>query len=210
MNSTQAWLWLGLILIAGTLTKWLYTGFKIRCHVSQLRKQGLAMPPWSWLYGHLSFMRTTLKQYPPDILFSVVINDIYHKNFESSGLFYLDLWPFARPTLVVCNAASSLEVNRRLNTKPDEYKAIFSPQTNGPSLLNTNGKEWKVWRRSMNPGFAISNLMQAECVKNIIESIEVFCDILSNKARQGNVSPLEDSVSRCTLEVILRTATCVI
>lgn len=208
MNTTQPWVFSGLIFTVSILAlgKWVYTGFKTRCHVNRLRKEGLAMPRWSWLYGHLPFLLATLKQYPSDILFSVVINDIYHKNFESNGLFYLDLWPFARPTLVVCNSAASLDVNRRLNTKPDEYKSIFIPQTNGPSLLSTNGAGWKIWRRSMNPGFATNNLIQSGGMNIIIESIEVLCNVLRTKAKEGNVFILEDFVSRCTLDVILRTA----
>src|SRR5262245_4421670 len=117
------------------------------------------MPPWNWLSGHLPFIRAYLTRYPSNVLMSLAVKDIYLENFTSTEMFYLDLWPLVAPMLVVCNAAASYEVNRKLNEKPGAYNIMFDPQSGGPSLLSTNGTEWKHWRGLLNPGFAPGYLM---------------------------------------------------
>lgn len=160
------------------------------------------MPPWNWATGHLTFLRAYVSRYPPNVLMSLAIKDIYREHFTSSEMFYLDLWPLVPPTLYVCNAAASSEVNRKLNIKPGAYVTLFDPQSGGPSLLSTNGPEWKHWRGLLNPGFAPKYLKSR--IGNIVVGVEIFSDLLRQRAESKKVFSLEDATMRLTLESIMK------
>lgn len=133
---------------------------------------------------------------------SYAIKDMYREHFSSPEMFYLDLWPLVRPTLVICNAAASYEVNRKLNAKPGAYITMFDPQSGGPSLLSTNGAEWKEWRGFLNPGFAPGYLMSR--IAEVVDGVERFCAVLEEEAKKGEMFNLEDKTMRLTLETIMR------
>lgn len=108
----------------------------------------------------------------------------------------------AAPILVVCNAAASYEVNRKLNAKPGAYITMFDPQSGGPSLLSTNGLVWKHWRGLLNPGFAPGYLMSR--ADEFVDVVEIFADIMERRAKNKELFRLEDSTMRLTLETIMR------
>ncbi|KAF2705933.1 cytochrome P450 [Pleomassaria siparia CBS 279.74] len=137
------------------------------------------MSLWNWLTGHLSFFISTVAPYPSKVLHSVIMKDVARRYFPDTEMVYLDLWPLLSPVLWVGDAAAALEVNRRLNVKPDVYHGLFGPMTGGPSLLHTNGKEWNG---------------------------EVFCDMLERKAKEKSVLPLEVLSMRFSLESIMKLA----
>jgi cytochrome P450 len=160
------------------------------------------MPPWNWLTGHLPFLRAHFSRYPPDVLMSLAIKDIYREHFTSTEMFYLDPWPFVAPTLIVCNPEASYYVNRTLNIKPDVYVNQFDAQSGGPSLLSTNGPQWKIWRSLLSPGFAPGYLMGK--VGEIVEGAETFSKILDRHAREKSIFRLEMATMRFTLDTIMK------
>jgi hypothetical protein len=119
-------------------------------------------------------------------------------------MFYLDLWPMLPSTLWCGVAAASTEVDRRLTTKPDVYQGFFQPMCGGPSLLDTNGYEWKYWRGLMRPGVAPGYVMSK--AHHFIDSGDVFTEILERKAKEGNILQLEVIAMRFTLESIIKIA----
>lgn len=162
------------------------------------------MPPWNWLTGNLTFFRTELAKYPPNVLVSVVMKDIAQKYFADTEMFYLDLWPMLPPTLWCGVAAASSEIDRQLTTKPNVYQGLFRPMCGGPSLLDTNGHEWKYWRGLMKPGFAPGYVMSK--THHFIDSGDVFREILEKKAKEGDIFQLEVIAMRFTLESIIKVA----
>jgi len=162
------------------------------------------MLPWNWLIGNLAFFRAELAKYPPNVLVSVVMKDIAQRYFADTEMFYIDLWPMLPPTLWCGVAAASIEVDRQLTTKPDVYQGLFQPMCGGPSLLDTNGHEWKYWRGLMKPGFAPGYVMSK--AHHFIDSGDVFIGILENKAKEGDIFQLEVIAMRFTLESIIKIA----
>ncbi|KAF2731276.1 hypothetical protein EJ04DRAFT_13720 [Polyplosphaeria fusca] len=161
------------------------------------------MPPWNPVFGHLLFLRSKLAQYPPGVVLAVVIKDIYKEHFAHTEMFYLDLWPLVEcPSLTVCNAAASTEVDKRLTTKPPLYKAQFDLESGGSQLLSSNGQAWKYCRGLLNPGFAQGYLVTR--VKDVVDSVEIFCENLRKRAGEANMFPLEDVVSPLVLDAMMK------
>jgi cytochrome P450 len=159
------------------------------------------MPEWSWIGGHLLVLRHYLDSYPPDTFVNIIATHMA-RDLGNPDMFYLDLWPFLAPNLMVNSPEVATQVSNKLNLpKPPMYGAMFDPMNGGPSILTMNGKEWKHWRTLFNPGFASSYLL--EQVPAIVGSIEIYCDQL--KRRTGTVFRLEDVTTRMTMEVIIKT-----
>jgi cytochrome P450 len=158
------------------------------------------MPEWSWICGHLLVLRHYLDSYPPDTFVNIIAAHMA-RDLGNPDMFYLDLWPFLAPNLMVNSPEAATQVSNKLNLpKPPMYRAMFDPMNGGPSILTMNGKEWKHWRTLFNPGFAPGYLL--EQVPAIVGSIEIYCDQL--KQRAGTVFRLEDVTTRMTMEVIMK------
>lgn len=158
------------------------------------------MPEWSWLAGHLPLLRRYLELYPADTFINIIATRIAH-DLGNKDMYYLDLWPFLEPSLVVCSPEAATYVSNRLNLpKPPMYRTMFDPINGGPNILTMNGNEWKYWRTLFNPGFAPGYLQ--EQVPSIVDSVEIFCSQL--RAREGTVFRLEDVATRLTMEIIMK------
>ena len=129
------------------------------------------------------------------------MKDIARKYFADTEMFYLDLWPILPLTLWVGHAPASAEVDKRLAMKPEVYKRLFQPITGGPSLLDTNGGEWKYWRGLMSVGFAPGFVMSR--VGHFVDSGDVFCGILESKIHRDKVFQLETISVHLALESIM-------
>jgi hypothetical protein len=160
------------------------------------------MLPWHWFSSHLFFLRSHFSRYPPDVLTSLAIKDIYLERFTSTEMFYLDPWPFMAPTLVVCNPEASCYVNRNLNVKPDIYVAQLDSQSGGPSLLSTNERQWKFWRGLLHPGFAPGYLMGR--IGDIVDGAEIFAEVLDLHAKDETVFCLQHAGTRFASETIMK------
>ena len=68
------------------------------------------MPKWNWCMGHLPILTRYLGLFPPNTFINVIIKDIA-KDFADTEIFYLDLWPFLAPNLVVCNPEAAAQVS---------------------------------------------------------------------------------------------------
>ncbi|KAF2259367.1 cytochrome P450 [Lojkania enalia] len=185
-------------LFIAVLGHFLYSGYVSRSRVNRLRRAGLPMPQWNWVTGHLLVFKHHLSRYPSDTFVSVIIADMA-RQFPTE-LFYLDLWPFLDPALIVCSPEAATQVSNTLNLpKPRLYKTIIDPITGGPNILTTNGKEWKYWRSLLNPGFASAHMLDQ--VSAIVDSVEIFCDQLR---KRGDVFRLEDVSTRLTVDIIMK------
>ncbi|KAJ4304988.1 hypothetical protein N0V90_000516 [Kalmusia sp. IMI 367209] len=180
----------------------LYTGYRVRSHVNQLRKAGLPMPEWSWAFGHLPILQKYLSKYPSDTFINVLIIEMV-REFPDAEMFYLDLWPFLKPNICICNPEAAFHVTNKLNLpKPEMYRTMFDPMMGGPNILTANGKEWKYWRALFNPGFAPAYLIDQ--VPAIVDSVEVFCEQLGKK--MGDVFCFEEVGTRLTMDIIMKVA----
>jgi cytochrome P450 len=118
------------------------------------------------------------------------------------GVFYLNLWPFNAPIMVVANTYVASQVEAAFLDKPANICATLEVINGGPSLLTMHGSTWKKWRALFNPGFAtgyITGLAPA-----VVEEATVFCNLLQDRAKKGEVFALEEDTLRLTFDIIAR------
>lgn len=62
------------------------------------------------------------------------------------------------------------------------------------------GPTWKKWRALFNPGFSAGYMMGLSPA--IADEVAVFCSLLRDRVREGQVFQLEDLTLKLTLDVI--------
>ncbi|KAI0811663.1 cytochrome P450 [Xylaria sp. FL0064] len=86
--------------------------------------------------------------------------------------------------------------------KPAEMCDTLEIINGGPSLMTMHGSTWKQWRGLFNPGFAAGYMTQL--APAVADEVAVFCKILRNLAKKGDVAQLEEYTLRLTFDVIAR------
>jgi hypothetical protein len=64
--------------------------------------------------------------------------------------------------------------------KPRNQEKTFRPIVGGPSFITMNDAEWKHWRSTFSSGFSASHMLSL--VPSIVDSMDVFCEILEKYA----------------------------
>jgi len=86
--------------------------------------------------------------------------------------------------------------------KHPQLNQEFKHFSHAKDLVNTEGQEWKIWRRIFSPGFATANLMSL--VPQMIEEILVFKACLEEAAQSNETVTLEPKAARLAFDVIGR------
>lgn len=158
------------------------------------------MPKWNWFFGHLLALKHYTDRFPSDTFITTAIRDMA-KDFTQTDLFYLDLWPFSTPVLVVCEADAAMQATTKNPfPKADSFNIVFEPIMGGPNLLSMNDQEWKEWRSLLSPGFGSGHL--TDLVPAVLQSVETFCGKLRD--RDGTVFCLEEFATRMTMDIIVK------
>ncbi|KAL4779091.1 cytochrome P450 [Aspergillus varians] len=180
----------------------LYCGFQHRRKINELRKLGIPMPKeWSWFTGHLLALQKYVNRLPADANVLLAVHELA-KEYADTEIFLMDTWPVFPAVYMIYDPEASVQVSTKYNLpKTDNSLNFMHPITGGPSLLSINDAEWKKWRSIFNPGFSVGNMVDQ--VPAVVDSVQVFCDILREKVGSG-VFPLDDITTRLTMEVILR------
>lgn len=163
-----------------------------------------AMPPWSWWMGHLLVLKEKLDGLPPDANVYYAMQDLVLKDHADTEIFLMDYWPMFDPVLMVSGPEPSVQVANTYNLpKPREHRKFFYPIVGGESLITMEGTEWKFWRSLLNPGFSAAHMLSL--VPSIVESVEVFCSLLRERAGK-EIFSLDDLTTRLTMEIITKIA----
>ena len=161
------------------------------------------MPPHHPVFGHLLLAKDLLSKIPPDA-HPTYLPGLIRQAFPDIGhVFYLDMWPFARPLLIVSSPSVVQQFTQeRPLRKAPELRTWIKPLANNQDLVSLEGQTWKKWRSVYNPGFSASHLIHL--VPQIVQEVSVFCDILMERAESGTVFPLEEATVKLTMDVIGR------
>ncbi|KAL9123054.1 MAG: hypothetical protein Q9187_000381 [Circinaria calcarea] len=186
------------VLSAGLIVR-----FAINLHFYRTLVRGLPGPPHHPLWGHLPVIVDLLKTLPLRTHPQCYARFIQEK-YGLGDFFYLDAWPFSYVLLMIVDPDITYQITVKSSLPKhkavkDFMKLLVDSHVN---LVSSDGIEWSTWRRSFNPGFSVSHLMTH--IPGIVEDSLVFCDILHEHARKGDVFRLEEAATRLTIDIIAR------
>jgi cytochrome P450 len=160
------------------------------------------MPEWSWLTGHLLVLKEKLDRLPADASPFYAFQDLVYKDFADTEIFVMDYWPMYEPSLMITSPEISAQVSNEFNLQRDERELkYFGPVVGGPSLITMTNEDWEYWRTLFNPAFSSTHMLNL--VPSIVDSVEVFCDLLRESVGKGIVI-LDDKTGRLTMEIITK------
>ncbi|KAI1442336.1 cytochrome protein [Annulohypoxylon stygium] len=193
----------GLVACATALVYLLVKGYQARLTFYHLRQQGMPMPPWNSVLGHLLAVPPVMKTLPEDTQQPDAFEALCraNENKDADSIIYLDMWPFADPMMVICSPVLAVQACQEYDLpKPPILHAIFGPLAGGPNLFTMNGSEWKSSRALFNSGFSASYILQQ--TSHIVDETEVYVDVLREHARKGKTFSLDDVTLWYMMDVI--------
>jgi len=161
------------------------------------------MPPHSFVFGHIFVVMRLLSQLPSDA-HAFYVPDQVRRNYPDFGQnYYLDLWPFASPMLVLASPYTINQVNQEhVLHKYPQLRDFIRPLTDNLDILSMEGQMWKKWRAVFNPGFSAAHLMTL--VPGIVKETEIFCQILREHAEKRDIFQMKALTDNLTMDVIGR------
>ncbi|KAL4930616.1 cytochrome P450 [Aspergillus undulatus] len=180
----------------------LYCLVQHRRKINELRKQGVCMPKeWSWLTGHMLVFQKYADRLPSDANVLLAVHELC-KDYSDTDVVLVDVWPADYAQYMVSDPDVAVQIANKHNLPKSAllHKRLL-PITGGPSLVAMNGIEWKKWRSVFNPGFSAGSMVDQ--VSAVVNSVQVYCDILGEKVGSGIVQ-LDHLTMRLTMDVILQ------
>ncbi|ORX98676.1 aflN/ verA/ monooxygenase [Clohesyomyces aquaticus] len=189
----------GLLAAVVLLLVYFLTSFlAARRFIYKLQNAGFPMPAYNPIFGHLLILKEQMDNLPADCTTNSSFLGI-SKSFPN-GVFYFDLWPFAKPLLIVNTISGAEQLMRAPLIKPHIFDDAMYYLCGGPNLLTMPDKPWKEWRSLFNPAFSPSYML--ELVPAIVKEAVVFRDILDALAKSGEMFQLENLTLKLTIDVI--------
>lgn len=105
------------------------------------------------MMGHLLAVIPFVASLPEDAHQNYLMTDLSREFEESDGAFYLDMWPFISPLLVVTSPAMSIQACQQYDLeKPESVMGFFTAFAGGKdNMFALNGPDWKNLRSMFNP-----------------------------------------------------------
>lgn len=163
------------------------------------------MPPHNLLFGHLLVVAHLLSQLPSDA-HPFYVPDQLRRTYPDLGQnYYLDLWPFASPMLVLASPYTIDQVDQQhVLPHPQQLRNFIRPLTDNLDILSMEGQIWKKWRAVFNPGFSAAHLMTL--VPEIVKEVQTFCQILKEHAEKKDIFQMKALTDNLSMDVIGRVA----
>lgn len=158
------------------------------------------------ILGHLGLVASISRKLPPDAHGHYLADQVRQRYPELGPSFYLDLWPFSDPMLIVNDPSMIAQFCQpdRLLPKHPGIKRFLNPITGGYDLNCLEGEQWKLWRKLFNPGFSSGHILSL--VPSMVEETLVFRETLVRHAKEGEMFLLEEHALNVALDVIGRAA----
>lgn len=118
---------------------------------------------------------------PLDVMPTVMMADQIRRRYPHlDRAFYLDLWPFTPPMLVILAPDLMHQATQMEDSLPKVsfLRNYIKPISGGHDLVSMEGEEWRLWRDVFRPGFG----RVTELVPSIVDTICTFRDRLKDQA----------------------------
>ncbi|KAL4929076.1 cytochrome P450 [Aspergillus undulatus] len=142
----------------------------------RLKKQGLPMPPWDFVAGHLKVLPALLKQLPTGSqqsdAFTILSRDFPKTTPASTST----SGPFTMPLLVITSPDLAVQACQTYALpKPAILDAFVNPLAGGRTMFTQNGPEGKRSRDLFNNRFSTNVLFKL--APKIVKEAEVYVNI---------------------------------
>ncbi|KAL1618565.1 hypothetical protein SLS56_010493 [Neofusicoccum ribis] len=159
-------------------------------------------PGHELIWGHCKLMGE-LTQKLPARAHPQIYGEILHQDNNLGKAFYVDLWPFSDPMLIIRDP----ELADQVAVKPSMQKApmlktAVRPYIGVNNLVVQEGDEWKKWRNAFNSAFSAAALQRH--VPELLEECQKFCRRLDTHARDERCFEMEPALSDLTIDIIGR------
>lgn len=123
--------------------------------------------------------------------------------FGFKGLYYMDLYPFNEPMVLILDP----EVASQVQNSPNFFRHPFAVNflrgmVGTKSIFSTQGEEWHRQRSWFAPAFSLSQILSL--VPGMVEETLVFREILTRHAVSGEVFSMSEKTTRLAIDVIGR------
>lgn len=184
MFTVTKWQWALLTALVVSFVYFAICLYQARKFFRRLQNDGMPMPPHHPIFGHLGLMLSIMLTLPRDVMPTVALADqvrLRHPHLDRA--FYLYMWPFTGPALVVISPSLLRQATQGENALPKVafLKNYMKPLSGGHDLVSMEGEEWRRWRDVFRPAFTRAT----DLLPGIVDNIRVFRDQLSKKAKDG-------------------------
>jgi len=156
-------------------------------------------PDHSFLLGHLKYASDITKALPESTAINTALALLHDK--YPNGLFYLDMWPFSKPLLLITSPLAAAQMQKYSSwVKPEDVNDAFRMLCAENNTFSMTEQESKPWRTLFNPSFSASYML--ELAPLIARETEVLCSVMRGKAKTGETFQLETLFSNLALDVI--------
>ncbi|KAI1470981.1 cytochrome P450 [Daldinia caldariorum] len=206
------------LLVLICLSQFLYRGVSTRLKFRNMRKQGFPVPePYSFILGHISFMKELKKGLPKDAhscysqrRIAVGWQKFFPQATKCPPIIYLDLWPFLSQPLILVTSPEACYQLTQENPQPRDstFRWAMFPVTRGKDLISMNTADHRIWRSRFNPGFSLRNITLQMPI--LLEEVGIFAQQLKSQVginnQWGELFTLNDRTISLTFDIIMRTA----
>ncbi|OJD13923.1 hypothetical protein AJ78_05686 [Emergomyces pasteurianus Ep9510] len=141
----------------------------------------LPQPPHSFWFGHLLVAGRITQGFPPDAYIHHLLITI-SREYNFPDLFYLDLWPFADPMVVLCTPELAAQVTtEQAFPKDPSVNYYLSPFLGKSSIISVNGPKWKTLHSTFAPAFAPAYIRTL--TDGMVDEVLIYHDNLSQLAK---------------------------
>ncbi|PGH33666.1 hypothetical protein GX50_03493 [[Emmonsia] crescens] len=141
----------------------------------------LPQPPHSFWFGHLLVAGRITQAYPPNSYIHHLFITI-SREYDLPDVFYLDLWPFMGPMIVICSSELAAQVTTEQTFPKDPAVGHFlSPFLGKDSIISVNGSKWKTLHSIFVPAFAPAYIRTM--TDGMLDEVLLYHDNLSQLAK---------------------------
>ena len=164
------------------------------------------MPPHNLILGHLALAAKIQKNLPSDAHGHYLADQIRQRYPDLGPSFYLDLWLFSDPMLIVTDPDVIMRFSstEHLLPKHPGVRSFPYPIMGGHDLNCLEGETWRFWRKLFSPGFSASHVLNL--VPSIVEEVDIFCKDLLARADAGDMILFENHTLHLAIDAIGRVA----
>ncbi|KAL1961372.1 hypothetical protein VTO42DRAFT_100 [Malbranchea cinnamomea] len=190
----------GAILTA--LATWTWYGLFRLVQVRRSFRHLEPKPPHSAIFGHLGLFGALTRAFPSNTYLHhpfIVIS----RKYNLPDVFYLDLWPFQPPMLVLCRPDLVAQVTTvKAWPKPAIIQQFLDLLIDRDSIFTADGAKWKYLHSVFAPAFAPAQLRSM--VDGMLEEVIIYYDRLVELAQSGEEFSMDEATIALTLNVIGR------